>query len=94
MDRKYRPLTNNEVEETKEKIRLAKVRIRQAEIYISELNSRLEKGWPIINIDFSLLPKPKPDCYLCKFATAIRTCSLKYTYGTACEHYKYFREGR
>ncbi|GAH02596.1 unnamed protein product [marine sediment metagenome] len=86
----YRPVSEPRRKRLEERITLKEKSIAVDQAYVASMRQELEQGEFYYDIDWSTIPMPKPDCYICGFATAIRTCSKGYTYDVPCNEYVHF----
>lgn len=93
-DVSYKPVSDSRRERIGELIAVQRRSIALAQTYIDSLEQELVRGTWVSDIDFSSLPMPEPNCYICKLSTSINTCSKGYTYGVVCEHYVHFTESK
>lgn len=87
----YRPLTKQEESDVKKIIDSVKSDILIRQQYLNDIESQLKQGLWKSDIDYSSLPLPEPDCYICaNKITGVERCLLSHDYRTVCSDYLHF----
>ncbi len=87
----FRPLSNPERADLLARIEGAGKAVQLRQGYLTILREELEKGVWFSDMDYSKLPLPTPDCYICaEHITLPDRCGVGGDYGVVCAKYLHF----
>jgi hypothetical protein len=88
----YVPWSEAEATEFKKKIDAVEKDISSRQRYLTNLKERLGMGKPTLDVDFSGMPWPEPNCYYCVNTPGSSICLKHHKYGSVCEEYKHWKD--